>query len=121
MSAKRARGATATVETQIATAVCPKRWASAPIPLELRLTSGPFYPNSIRARVAAAIAARALRFKHDLHFFRALELFGHGKTHARRTVKGARNSGFPHGTWSKATVPTPQLAKLVVKRVGRRE
>ena len=103
MSAKRARGATATVETQIATAVCPKRWASAPIPLELRLTSGPFYPNSIRARVAAAIAARALRFKHDLHFFRALELLGHGKTDI---VKGARNSGFLHGSWSKGTVPT---------------
>ena len=59
--------------------------------------------------------AAALRFKHDLHFFRALELLGHGKTHS---VKSARNSGFPHGAWSKGTVPTLQLAKLVGERVG---
>ena len=69
-----------------------------PYPLELRLSLGAFNP-----RVAAAMAA-ALRFKHDLHFFRALELLGYGKTD---TVKGARNSGCLHGTWSKGTVATP--------------
>ena len=82
-----------------------------PYPLELRLCQGPFNP-----RVAAAMAA-ALRFKHDLHFFRALELLGHGKTDI---VKGARNSGFLHGSWSKGTVPTSRLANLVRERVGRR-
>ena len=50
-------------------------------------------------------------------FSRALELLAHGKTD---TVKGARNSGLLHGTWSKGTVPTSQLASLVRKRVGRR-
>ena len=79
VSAKRARGATATVETQIATAVCPKRWASAPIPLELRLTSGPFDP---RARGRRYSRRPPLQTRPPF-LSSALELFGHGK-HARR-------------------------------------
>ena len=64
--------------------------------------------------------AAALRFKHNLHFFRALELLGHGKTHTVK-VRGIRVFGtLIHGAWSKVTVLTSQLAKLVRKRVERR-
>ena len=85
-----------------------------PHTLELRLSSGPFYP-----RLAAAMAAAALRFKHATSIvFRALELLSHGKTD---TVKDARNSGgFLRGACNLKphTVPTSQLAKLVGERVG---
>ena len=114
MHAKRARGATTTVDPNAwATDALPKQWASATIPPR---AAPKFW--AILAAPNAAMAA-ALRFKHDLHFFLALELLGHGKTH---TVKSARNSGFLqlHGAWLKGTVPTPQLARLVGKRVGRR-
>ena len=80
-------------------------------PSQLGLSFGRF-----NTRVGAAIAV-AIRCHHGAFFFRALELLAHGKTD---TVTGARNSGFLHGTWSKGTVTTPQLAKLVGERVGRR-
>ena len=72
----------------------------------------------IRAWALAAAMAAALRFKHGLHLFRALELLSHGKTD---TVKDARNSGgFLRGACNLKphTVPTSQLAKLVGERVG---
>eukprot|EP00964_Phaeocystis_antarctica_P030890 scaffold17477_cov66-Phaeocystis_antarctica.AAC.8 len=61
--------------------------------------------------------AVAIRCQHGAFFSRALELLGHGKTD---TVKGERYSRCLHATWSKGTVPTPQLANLVGERVGRR-
>eukprot|EP00964_Phaeocystis_antarctica_P161412 scaffold133347_cov92-Phaeocystis_antarctica.AAC.2 len=79
-------------------------------PAQLGLSFGLFNYARGRRHMAVAIPASTAFFSR-----RALELLGHGKTDI---VKGAQNSGFLHGTWSKGTVPTPQLAHLVRERVG---